>query len=94
MVDQRLDPRPLRVEAEPTDDGCLLHVAATSYARDVFCPADVVNPLASVNDGMVNLRAGRSVTIRVTSPAGDPQAFAAAVRCANTLLDPAERTFP
>ncbi|WP_194820748.1 glycoside hydrolase family 2 protein [Micromonospora sp. S-DT3-3-22] len=94
VVDQRLDPRPLRVEAVPTDDGCLLHVAATSYARDVFCPADVVNPLASVNDGMVNLRAGRSVTIRVTSPAGDPQAFAAAVRCANTLLDPAERIFP
>ena len=94
VLDQRLDPQPLQVEAVHTDDGCLLRVSATSYARDVFCPADVVDPAASVNDGMVNLRAGRSVTFRVTSPSGDPQAFAAAVRCANTLLDASERTLP
>ena len=94
VLDQRLDPQPLQVEAVPTADGCLLHVTATSYARDVFCPADVVDSAASVNDGMVNLRAGRSVTFRVTSPSGDPQTFATAVRCANTLLEPAERTLP
>jgi beta-mannosidase len=91
VVDQRLDPRPLRVRAEPTDGGCLLHVAADSYARDVFCPVDVVDPTATVDDGMVTLRAGRSVTLRVTSAAGDPDAFAAAVRCANDLLSPSER---
>jgi len=34
------------------------------------------------------------VAFRVSSPSGDPQAFADAVRCASTLLDPAERTRP
>jgi beta-mannosidase len=86
VVDQRLDPAPLQVRAEATDGGCLLHVTATSYARDVFCPVDVVDPAATVDHGMVTVRAGRTVTLRVTSAAGDPAAFAAAVRCANDLL--------
>ncbi|MGW8566475.1 glycoside hydrolase family 2 protein [Isoptericola sp. NPDC055881] len=87
VVDQRLDPRALRIEATRTADGCELHVTATSLARDVFCHADVVDPAARVDAGMVTLRAGERVTLRVTSPAGgDPEAFAAAVRSANDLV--------
>ena len=88
VVDQRLDPRPLRIEASAVDGGCELRITATSLARDVFCHADVVDPAASVDAGLVTLRAGESTTFRVVSPAGgDPAAFAAAVRCANDLLD-------
>lgn len=86
IVDQHLEPRPLRVEAEPAEGGCLLRVTANSLARDVFCHADTVDPGASADGGMFTLRAGREARIRVDSPAGDPDAFAAAVRCANDLL--------
>ncbi|MEN5074272.1 glycoside hydrolase family 2 protein [Isoptericola cucumis] len=87
VVDQRLDPRPFEVSAAATEDGCVLRVTATSLARDVFCHADVVDPAARVDEGMVTLRAGQSATFRVVSPAGgDPAAFAAALRCANDLL--------
>ena len=91
-VGQRLDPHPLDIEAVPTDHGCLLKVTSTSLARDVFCPADMIHPAATVDDGMVTLRAGQSVTFRVTSPAGEPSAFAAVVRCANSLLAAAGTT--
>jgi beta-mannosidase len=86
VVDQRLDPLPLQVEAVRTDEGCELRVTATSLARDVFCHADVVDPGARVDDGMVTIRAGETATFHVHSPAaGDPEAFAAALRCANDL---------
>jgi beta-mannosidase len=87
VVDQALDAHPLRVVAVAADGGCQLRVTATSLARDVFCHADTVDPSARVDGGMLTLRAGQSATIRVTSPAdGDPQSFAAALRCANDLL--------
>ena len=87
VVDQHLDPQPLRIEASAVDAGCELRVTATSLARDVFCHADVVDPDARVDSGLVTLRAGQSVTLRIASPAaGDPEAFAAAVRTANDLL--------
>ena len=87
IVDQRLDPEPLRVEASAADGAVLLRLTAASLARDVFCHADTVDPHARADRGMITLRAGESATIRVESPAGgDPEAFAAALRCANDLL--------
>lgn len=86
VVDQRLDPSPVRIEASPVPGGCELRLTATSLARDIFCPVDVVDPEARVDAGLVTLRAGQSVTLRITSPGGDPEAFAAAVRTANDLL--------
>ena len=86
VVDQRLDSAPLRVEAERDGDAVLLHLTATSLARDVFCHADIADPGAAAEQGMITLRAGETATIRVHSPAGDPDAFAATLRCANDLL--------
>jgi beta-mannosidase len=55
--------------------------------RDIFCHADIADPAASADTGMITLRAGESASIRITSPAAaDPAAFAAALRCANDLL--------
>ncbi|THV23609.1 glycoside hydrolase family 2 protein [Glycomyces paridis] len=87
IADQRLDPSPLRVEAEATAEGCLLRITATSHARDVFCHADTVDPAARADRGMITLRAGETAEIAVASPnGGGPEAFAAALRCANDLL--------
>ena len=87
VVDQRLDPRPLRVEASRADGGVLLRVTAETLARDVHCHADTVDPAARADTGMLTLRAGQSASIRIDSPAGgEPQDFAEALRCANDLL--------
>lgn len=86
VVDQRLDHTPLRVHAVGTIDGCELIVTATSLTRDVFCHADIVDPTARVDTGMVTLRAGESVVFKITtsSPAA-PEEFAGTLRCANDL---------
>lgn len=87
VVDQRLEPLPLRVESSAVEGGCALRVSSDSLARDVFCHADTVDPRARADAGMFTLRAGQSATIRIDSPAGgDPRDFAAALRCANDLL--------
>ncbi len=87
VVDQRLDPNPLRVEAVPVEDAVELRLTATSLARDVFCHADTADPRARADRGMITLRAGETAVIRVETPAGaGPDAFAAALRCANDLL--------
>ncbi|WP_335990539.1 glycoside hydrolase family 2 protein [Glycomyces sp. MUSA5-2] len=87
VVDQRLDPNPLRVEAAAAEGIVELRVTAVSLARDVFCHADTVDPHARADRGMVTLRAGETAVIRVETPAGGaPEAFAAALRCANDLL--------
>lgn len=87
VVDQRLLPSPLRIEAAAEDGAVLLRVAASSLARDVHCHADTVDPAARADTGMMTLRAGQSALIRIHSPGGgDPRDFAAAVRCANDLL--------
>ncbi|WP_396190778.1 glycoside hydrolase family 2 protein [Cellulosimicrobium cellulans] len=87
LVDQQLDPEPLEVQVEPTPEGCRLRVTATSLARDIFCHADVVDPAATVDNGLITLRAGEHATFQIVSPSGgDPVDFAGAVRCANDLL--------
>ncbi|THV33890.1 glycoside hydrolase family 2 protein [Glycomyces buryatensis] len=86
-VDQRLDPSPLQVTTESVTGGCILHMKATSFAREIFCHTDTVDPEAKTDGGMITLRAGQIARIRVTSPnGGAPEAFAAALRCANDLL--------
>ncbi|MEV3935606.1 glycoside hydrolase family 2 protein [Glycomyces sp. NPDC049804] len=87
VVDQRLDPKPLRIEAVREGDTVLLRLTATSLVRDAHCLADTVHPGAGPDRGMVTLRAGETAEIRIRATAGaDPAAFAAAVRCANDLL--------
>ncbi|RLK46455.1 glycoside hydrolase family 2 protein [Microbacterium telephonicum] len=89
VVDQRLASSPLQVEGRTTAEGYELTVTALSLARDIFCHVDKVDPSARVDEGMVTLRTGQSVTFRITTSAlGDPQAFAAALRCANDLVQP------
>jgi beta-mannosidase len=87
VVGQALDPESLQVTAVRADGGYALTVTATSYARDVFCHTDRVDPASVVDGGMVTLTAGESVTWYVTSTADvEPAALAAQVRCANDLL--------
>ncbi|GAA1695238.1 glycoside hydrolase family 2 protein [Glycomyces endophyticus] len=87
VADQRLDPSPLRVEAVAAQGAVELRLTATSLARDVYCHADTADPRARADRGMITLRAGESAVIRVATPAGAaPDAFAAALRCANDLL--------
>jgi beta-mannosidase len=86
VVDQRLDPAPLRVAADRDGDGVVLRLTAISLARDVFCHADMVDAGARADQGMITLRAGETASIRIHSPAvKDPEAFAEVVRCANDL---------
>ncbi|MEU5156420.1 glycoside hydrolase family 2 protein [Glycomyces sp. NPDC021274] len=87
VVDQRLDPKPLRIEAVREGDTVLLRLTATSFVRDAHCLTDTVHPAATPDRGMITLRAGETAAIRISATAdADPTAFAAAVRCANDLL--------
>jgi beta-mannosidase len=70
VVDQRLTPAPLTVSATPTEDGARVTVTATSYARDVSVFPDRVDPAARVDDGLVSLLPGESVTFTVTGAPG------------------------
>lgn len=87
MVGQRLDPKPLRIEAVREGDTVLLRLTAASLVREAHCLADTVNPGARPDRGMVTLRAGETAEIRISAAGdADPAAFAAAVRYANDLL--------
>ena len=70
VVDQRLTPAPLTVSATATEDGARVTVTATSYARDVSVFPDRVDPAARVDDGLVSLLPGESVTFTVTGAPG------------------------
>ncbi len=70
VVDQRFAPAPLTVSATATEDGARVTVTATSYARDVSLFPDRVAPAARVNDGLVSLLPGESVTFTVTGAPG------------------------
>ncbi len=65
-----------------------LAVTARDYVRDLFCMVDKVDPDARVEEGMVSLLPGESVTLHITTGhTGDPVDFAAAnvLRTANDL---------
>ncbi|MFJ3380282.1 glycosyl hydrolase 2 galactose-binding domain-containing protein [Curtobacterium sp. NPDC090217] len=70
VVDQRLTPAPLTVSSTATEDGARVTVTATSYARDVSVFPDRVDPAARVDDGLVSLLPGESVTFTVTGAPG------------------------
>ncbi|MFD2024505.1 glycoside hydrolase family 2 protein [Promicromonospora aerolata] len=87
VVEQRLDPAPVKVTAAVADSGVALTITATSYVRDLMVLADKVDPAAHVTSGLVSLTAGQSVAIHVTTGSDvDPAAFAGTLRCANDLL--------
>lgn len=76
VVDQVLARSPLSTSVTATDDGAVVTVTATSYARDVSLFPDRVDPAARVDDGLVSLLAGESVTFTVTGAPGiDPEAL-------------------
>ncbi|RYQ62327.1 beta-mannosidase [Bifidobacterium pseudolongum subsp. pseudolongum] len=71
-----------------TADGMELTVTARGYVRDLFCMVDKVDPAARVDEGMVSLLPGETVTLHITtSHTGDPADFAEAnvLRTANDL---------
>jgi len=53
-----------------TDDGATVTVTATAYARDVSLFPDRVDAAARVDDGLVSLLPGESVTFTVTGAPG------------------------
>lgn len=76
VVDQALARSPLSTSVTATDDGAVVTVTATSYARDVSLFPDRVDPAARVDDGLVSLLAGESATFTVTGAPGiDPEAL-------------------
>ena len=88
VIDQQLAADPVAVSIEPEDGGYALTVTARTYARDVFCMVDKVDPAARIDGGLVTLLPGESVTWHVTCGAVDePSAFAApnVMRFANDL---------
>ncbi len=90
IIDQRLaaPADALSATAGRTADGVELTVTARGYVRDLFCMVDKVDPAARVDEGMVSLLPGETVTLHITtSHTGDPADFAEAnvLRTANDL---------
>ncbi|MDM8085044.1 glycoside hydrolase family 2 protein [Cellulomonas cellasea] len=83
-----LDPTPLDATATPADGGYRVDVTARSLARDVTLLVDRLDPDARVDDALVTLPAGASVTFWVrTSTRLDEGALTSApvLRTANDL---------
>ncbi|MCY1694833.1 glycoside hydrolase family 2 protein [Curtobacterium sp. SL109] len=70
VIDQALESAPFTTAVEPTTDGARVTVTATSYARDVSLLPDRVDAAARVDDGLVSLLPGESVTFTVTAAPG------------------------
>ena len=90
IIDQRLaaPADAFSATAGRTVDGMELTVTARGYVRDLFCMVDKVDPAARVDEGMVSLLPGETVTLHITtSHTGDPADFAEAnvLRTANDL---------
>lgn len=91
VIDQDLEPNPLAVEITAQEGGYLMNLRAQSYARDIFCMVDKVDPDASIEEGMVTLLPGETATWFIHSTREvDPQAFAdrKVLRLANDLKMP------
>ncbi len=89
VVHQQLDPDAARATAVRVAGGYQVEVTAGSYVRDVFLAVDRVDPLASVDSGMVSLGAGERATFTVRSAVEvDPARFLdpLVLRSANDLL--------
>ncbi|ROP65570.1 glycosyl hydrolase 2 galactose-binding domain-containing protein [Curtobacterium sp. ZW137] len=70
VVDQALPASPFTTAVSPTPDGARVTVTATAYARDVALFPDRVDAAARVDDGLVSLLPGESVTFTVTGAPG------------------------
>jgi len=70
VVDQRLAPRPWTVDVAPTEDGARVTVTATAYVRDLSLFPDRLAPSARVDQGLVSLLPGETVTFTVTRAPG------------------------
>ncbi|SDR09073.1 beta-mannosidase [Curtobacterium sp. UNCCL20] len=70
VVDQRLTPAPFTASVSATPDGAQVTVTASSYARDVSLFPDRVDAAARVDEGLVSLLPGESVTFTVTGAPG------------------------
>uniref|UniRef100_A0A942T1M6 beta-mannosidase n=1 Tax=Neobacillus citreus TaxID=2833578 RepID=A0A942T1M6_9BACI len=70
VVDQRFEEDPLTAEVQATADGARVTVTARSYARDVSLFPDRVDRAARVDEGLVSLLPGESVTFTVTGAPG------------------------
>lgn len=87
--DSALEAPKTEVSAERTPDGWAVTIRAATLVRDLVLLADALDPDAVVEDGLVTLLPGESVTIAVRGAAdADPDAFAAppVLRSANDLV--------
>ncbi len=90
VIDQRLNPNPLSVEAKTCTDGYLLKITANAYARDIFCMVDKIDSSASIDGGMVSLLPGESLNWHIASRKKvDPRVFVQkrVLCCANDLRE-------
>lgn len=88
VVDQDLDANAIQASVQSVDSGYVLTLHARSYVRDAFCMVDKVDPEATIDNGMLTLLPGESVSWHITSQKDcDANAFIAhnVLRCANDL---------
>ncbi|UJP41340.1 glycoside hydrolase family 2 protein [Cellulomonas palmilytica] len=93
-VDLDLDPDPLTASATPVPGGYAVTVTAHALARDVTLLVDRLDPDATVDDALVDLPAGTSVTFRVRTGAVldlDALTSPPVLRSANDVVVPAVR---
>jgi beta-mannosidase len=96
-VDLHLDPDPLRATVSPEQDGYRVDVHATSLARAVTLLVDRLDPDAVVDDAVVDVPAGTSVSFHVrTRGRFDPAALTRrpVLRSANDVVVPAPTSTP
>jgi beta-mannosidase len=89
VAQQRLDPDAAQASATRTEGGYAVTVTARSYLRDVFLAVDRVDPVATVDTGLVTLLAGESATFHIAGELEtDPAAYThpLVLRSANDLL--------
>ena len=68
-IELSLDPDPIDVEVLQAEDGYAIKVTARSFVRDVTLLADRAAADTSVDDALVTLPAGQSMTFRVRTSA-------------------------
>jgi beta-mannosidase len=90
-VDLHLDPAPLDVVVGAEPGGYRVDVTARSLAKDVTLLLDRLDPDAVVDDALVTLPAGSSVTFHVRSTVADLEDALVGppvLRCANDVVVP------
>lgn len=96
-VDLRLDPDPVSATVTPLQDGYRVDVTARSFARSVTLHVDRLDPDATVDDALVDVPAGDTVSFHVrTSARFDAAALTRSpvLRTANDVVVPRGTTAP